>query len=86
MADFAWLIEAPGPRFLGARCIGGYHHFYWSSDANEGVRFVNREQADACMMSIRAAVPALFAFAVNLGDASPREHGWLSANPAEEGL
>ena len=78
MADqFAWVIEAPGQRYLAPREIGLHYHFHWTQDHNLALRFYSREQADLTMMAIRDFNPSLFAFAVNLGDAHPVEHGWM---------
>lgn len=76
MTDFAWLIEAPGVFYLGARTLGR-HEFYWTQDNNKALRFFNSEQADQCMMAVRELNPDLFAFARNLHDPRPVEHGWL---------
>jgi hypothetical protein len=82
MTDFAWLIEAPGPHYLGTRTLG-VHEFFWTTDASRAVRFVSREAADGVMMAVRHMAPALFAFAVTLGDARPVEHGWIAAGEDE---
>lgn len=83
MTQFIWLIEAPGQNYLGTREIGHFPQFYWTSDANKALRFMSKEQADGVMMAVRRLEPSLWAFAVNLGDAWPREHGWLyEARPA----
>ncbi len=36
-SEFAWLIEAPGPRYLMARklVVAGMHEFVWTADHNE---------------------------------------------------
>lgn len=77
MADFGWLIEAPGARYLGTREIGHFPEFFWTTDHALATRFLSEQQADGVMMAVRRMDPALFAFAVNLGDARPVEHGWL---------
>lgn len=82
MTDFAWLIEAPGPHYLGTRTLG-VHEFYWTAAPSRAVRFVSREAADGVMMAVRHMAPALFAFAVTLGDARPVEHGWIAAGEDE---
>ncbi len=76
MNDFAWLIEAPGQNYLGARKLSKYE-FYWTKDHLKALRFYNQEQADLTMMAVRESEPELFAFAVNLGDATPVEHAWV---------
>jgi hypothetical protein len=77
-ASFAWLIEAPGQNYLGAREISHYREFYWTADHNKALRFFSQEQADAAMMAMRQINPKLWAFAVNLGEAKPVEHGWFA--------
>jgi len=77
MSEFAWLIEAPGPNYLGVVSIGQQHSFCWRPDHAKATRFYSEEQADAMMMAIRRACPELFAFAVLLGEAKAVEHGWL---------
>lgn len=76
--DFAWLIEAPGQNYLGARNIAHYPEFYWTADANSALRFWSKDQADLTASAVRRMQPALWAFAANLGEAWPREHGWLT--------
>ena len=82
MTDFAWLIEAPGPHYLATRTLG-INEFFWTPDANKAVRFVSLDAADGVMMGVRQMNPALFAFAVTLGDARPVEHGWAAAKKDE---
>jgi len=82
MTEFSWLVEAPGPRYLGTREISHQTSFYWTADAAKAVRFFSREQADGVMTAVRELNPDLFAFARNLGEAWPREHGWIDAPPA----
>ena len=79
MTAFAWLIEAPGQRYLGTRDIGHYPDFYWTPNANRATRFYSSAQADGVMMAVRRMDPKLFAFAANLGEARPVEHGWIAA-------
>jgi len=76
MTNFAWLIEAPGAHYLGTREIAHFPEFYWTMDHAQATRFYSREQADGVMMAVRRLDPEMFAFAVNLGDARPVEHGW----------
>jgi len=83
MTDFAWLIEAPGQRYLATRHLGR-DEFHWTQDAAKATRFCSEAQADGVMMAVRELAPDLFAFAANLGDAKPTEHGWLTA-PKDEG-
>jgi hypothetical protein len=76
MADFAWLIEAPGAHYLGARELGSYE-FYWTRDHDKALRFFSSEHAEIVMMAIRELAPDLFAFARNLPDARPVAHKWM---------
>ena len=78
MTDFAWLIEAPGQRYLATRHLGR-DEFHWTQDAAKATRFCSEAQADGVMMAVRELASDLFAFAANLGDAKPTEHGWLDA-------
>jgi hypothetical protein len=77
MSDFAWLIEAPGPRYLAPRKITTSHDFTWHGDANFALRFHSEEQADLTMMAIRQIAPDLFGFERTLGNAKAVEHGWI---------
>ncbi len=81
LTDFAWLIEAPGQSYLAARDLGG-HHFFWTREPNHALRFWSKDQADLVMMAVRNHVPALFGFAGTLGEAWPREHGYLVSRPS----
>lgn len=78
---FCWLIEAPGANYLSTWSIGGATRFRWASDPNKALRFYSREQADSVAMAVRALDPDLWGFAGTLGEAWPREHGWLPASP-----
>jgi hypothetical protein len=68
---FAWLIEAPGARYLGTREIGHDPRFFWTTEHSKALRFVSKDAADGAMMAIRALAPELWAFAANLGEARP---------------
>lgn len=83
MTQFAWLIEAPGPRYLRARKISTSYDFHWSSDpsSDKTLRFCSELQADFTMMALREMNPELFAFGATLGDAKVVEHGWLETPP-----
>lgn len=87
MADnnFAWLIEAPGNNYLGARNIAHTPEFYWTKDHNKALNFCSAEQANDTMMAIRALSPTLFEFARTLGDAMVTEYGWLVAKEQNNG-
>lgn len=89
MTNFAWLIEAPGPNYLGTRKLGKYE-FYWTRDHNKALRFYSKQQADDAMMAVRELDENLFGFAETLGEAKPVEHGWVNpgappANPSADG-
>ncbi len=73
--QFAWVIEAPGMRYLGVRHLGRYE-FFWTEDHAKALRFHDETQADLTMMTVRDLKPDLFAFAALLGDAKAAEHGW----------
>lgn len=75
MSNFAWLIEAPGQRYLAARKLGGYN-FHWTADHEKALRFMSEAQADLTMMAIRELAPSLFSFEVPIGNARAVEHGW----------
>lgn len=85
MTDFAWLIEAPGPRYLAARKVTTSHDFVWHADAALAVRFHSEDQADLVMMAVRQLAPDLFGFERTLGNAKPVEHGWIDGrSPAHD--
>lgn len=74
---FYWLVEAPGPHYLGVRKLPGYE-FYWTPDVNKALRFTTKHDADFTSMAVRALAPQLWAFATTLGEAWPREHGFIN--------
>jgi len=89
-ADFRWLIEAPGQRYLSTRRLG-CDEFFWTEDHNRALAFRTREQADGLMMAVRQMDrqingfdKGLFAFEVTLGDAKAVEHGWMTARSPQE--
>ena len=82
---FAWLIEAPGARYLGTHEIGHDPRFFWTVDHTKALRFVSKDAADGAMMAIRALAPELWAFAVNLGEARPTEHAWINTTDSGDG-
>lgn len=75
---FAWLVEAPGSRYLSARVIDYGYNFHWTTKHEKALRFFDKKQADLSMMSIRALVPALFDFEHTLGNAQIVEHKWMA--------
>ena len=90
MADFRWLIEAPGPRYLGVRrlTVAMSDEFEWTADHNKALAFSSQEQAGSMMMALRQmdrtyCKGALFAFEATLGNARPVEHGWMDAKDAD---
>lgn len=85
MTDFAWLIEAPGQRYLGTQVIGHDPRFFWTPDAAKALRFMSYEQADGVAMAVRKLAPDLWGFALTLGEAWPREHGWIAVADASGG-
>jgi hypothetical protein len=83
MTDFAWLIEAPGARYLAVRQLSSNKpDFTWTPDANKALRFWSKEQADLASGAIRALNPDLWGFALTLGEAWPREHGFALLSAA----
>lgn len=83
-ADFRWLIEAPGTRYLAAQRLSMSDSFEWTGDHDKALAFRSREQATALMMAVRQidrmyAGGSLFAFEATLGNAKAVEHGWFSA-------
>lgn len=82
---FAWLIEAPGARYLGTHEIGHDPRFFWTTDHNKALRFMSKDAADGAMMAVRALAPELWAFAIPLGEARPMEHGWFNTTGGGDG-
>lgn len=76
MTAFSWLIEAPGPHYLGTRKVG-IDEFYWTPDATSAVRFMSEAQADGVMMAVRTLNPLLFGFGRTRRDARAVEHGFV---------
>ena len=75
MTEFRWLIEAPGPKYLFAREVGGWE-FSWTGDHNQALAFRDEKQADDLLMVARALQPTAFEFEKNLSGARAVEHGW----------
>lgn len=74
---WAWLIEAPGQRYLAVRKLSGLHDFTWTQDHNKALQFKSEEQADLMMYALRDMNRALFGFDVTLGPARAIEHAWM---------
>lgn len=85
MAHHAWLIEAPGQRYLATREIGHHPHFFWTADHLAALRFYDATQADGVMMTLRRMDPQLFGFEHTLGGARPIEHSWMDPLRNTEG-
>lgn len=79
----AWLIEAPGANYLAVRTLGRAE-FYWTTDPNKALRFFTKDDAHQTAMAVRRMEPELWAFALTLGEAWPREHKWLPASPQDD--
>jgi hypothetical protein len=77
MSDFAWVIEAPGQNYLATQTIGHDPRFFWTKDPAKALRFISADQAYGVMMAVRKLAHELWAFAINLGEARPVEHGWV---------
>ncbi len=76
--EFAWLIEAPGLRYLRTRNIGDHPEFVWTTDHSKALRLFSKDQADGVMMAVRQMVPNLFNFEHTLGNARPVQHAWIA--------
>lgn len=74
----AWLIEAPGQRYLGVRRLSGWHEFVWTQEHDKALQFKSEEQADMMMTALRDIKRELFGFDVTLGPARATEHSWLA--------
>jgi hypothetical protein len=85
MTTFRWLIEAPGPRYLGVRELTSRHDFIWTSDHDKALRFETQEQADLMMNALRCLDRKLFGFDETLEPARATEHGWMDdGRPADQ--
>jgi hypothetical protein len=85
MSDMAWMIEAPGTKYLGTHKTFA-HEFYWTNSANSGIRFHSQEQADGVMMALRLLVPELFGFELTLDVARPTQHSWFTNEDVAQAL
>ena len=74
-SEYGWLIEAPDGHYMAVHKLGR-HEFYWTRDHDKALRFHTHNQAELTMMAVREMAPNLFGFALNLGEATPVEHGW----------
>lgn len=77
MTEFRWLIEGPGPHYLGVRELVGRYGFHWTTDHDAALQFCSQAQADMTMMAVRHQCPDLFAFEPMLSNARATEHGWM---------
>lgn len=85
MADFRWLIEAPGTKYLAVQHLSKSDNFEWTGDHNRAIAFRSEDQADAVMMAVRQMDQmlngfdkGLFGFEASLGNAKAVEHGWVA--------
>ena len=76
----AWLIEAPGQRYLSVRKLSCRHDFIWTQDPNKALQFKSEEQADLMMTALRDMDRTLFGFDATLGPARAVEHSWFKAD------
>lgn len=90
-ADFRWLIEAPGPKYLAVQRLTSSANFEWTVDHNKALAFRSEVQADDMMAALRQmdrlhdsyenngklSWGKLFAFEPTLGNARAVEHGWM---------
>lgn len=82
--EFAWLIEAAGPCYMGVVATGGKdsvsRFFRWTDDASKALRFARKEDADNALFAIRGLQPELFpTFLPKFPKAV--EHGWHEGSP-----
>jgi hypothetical protein len=77
--EFAWLIEAPGQRYLAVQNLSSHSNFIWSRDHNVAIRFDTKDQATSVLEALRTSVQngELFSFERTLGPAQAIEHGWM---------
>lgn len=79
--EFAWLIEAPGQRYLAVQNLSSHSNFIWSQDHNEAIRFYTKEQATGVIEALRTFdriyQSGMFTFQDTLGPAQAVEHGWM---------
>ena len=88
MTQFAWLIEAPGRKYLTVRNKGRFY-FYWTDDPYRAIRFVDKYQCEFVASAIKELSPDLFTFEPLPGVVRVVEHGFAEAaaspKPPEEG-
>jgi hypothetical protein len=81
MSDFRWLIEAPGPKYLGVRNLRSFSDFIWTPYHNAALQFRTEEQAEGLRKALRTNATVhktgLFDFEGTLGPAKAVEHGWM---------
>jgi hypothetical protein len=61
VSNTQYIIEAPGPYYLGARHLGDYA-FFWSDRKQDAIVFLHYHNADMVMMAVRQLAPHLFVF------------------------
>jgi hypothetical protein len=83
VADFRWLIEAPGPSYLGTRTLSARTDFVWTRDHDAAIHFASEDQANAVLMALRCLYYNLFSFDQTLGPAKAVEHGWVGGESGE---
>lgn len=90
-AEFRWLIEAPGPKYLAVQRLTSSANFEWTADHNKALAFRSEAQADDMMAALRQmdrllniyenngklSWGKLFAFEPTLGNAKAVEHGLM---------
>jgi len=74
-----YLIEAPGPHYLGVKSVNNVTEFHWTPSAEYAIAFVREKQARLVLAALRLLCPRLFEFAVVL-----REPKVVSHTPREE--
>lgn len=81
MDDVAWLIESPGPQYLG---IFEYNRtFMWTPDHAKATRFARMLDAGSAMMIAKSYQPELFDGG-KWEQTKAVEHKWLNATPSAQ--
>ena len=74
MTMTVWLVEAPGPHYLGVRNLVNGSDFFWTRDRDKAIPFITQKQADSVMMGVRTLNKDIFNFAKVLSDPKPTSH------------
>jgi hypothetical protein len=87
MPHSAWLIEAPGPRYLAMKQRDGEAVFEWTPNFERSLVFSSGAHASDMISALRQMSPQLFGFERTLGSARAVENTWTHgcAKPADGG-